>query len=194
MGESLDEGFSPDVYNMDYDKESDKVTGEVEVFGADRDGGEMSLDVEFVYDVAKGELRILSDYHSEGMEIDAYFDDDDVHQQVQDEVAEYLEAVGALGEDVEVSEKLVKDAPGEGHFDGEVDCETEFDDTCYNEVEEDIAGIDPEVEAAILDLAMALGLEDADQDDAEVIGKKLDVPPSDVHKVINQDLTQESKK
>jgi hypothetical protein len=93
-----------------------------------------------------------------------------------------------------VEEKLVKDGPGEGHFDGEVDCTTEFDDSCYDEVEEDVAGIDPEIEAAILDLAMALGLEDADQDDAEVIGKKLDVPASDVHKVINQDLTQESKK
>lgn len=94
-----------------------------------------------------------------------------------------------------VDESYVPDSDKEGHFDGKVDCETEFDDSCFKApVDEDLGAIDPDIEAAILDLARKLGLEDADQDDAAAIGKKLDVSPSDVHKVINQDLTQESKK
>lgn len=197
MGEGLEEeagveeGWSPDVYDMEYDKEADKVTGEVEIFGADRDGGEMSIEVEFEYDVAKGELRILTDYHQDGMEVDAYFDDDDVHQQVQDEVAEYLLATGALQQEGNefIGAKVDAEEAGEDSF--EVDGK-EFP-VEEVEMEEDIAGVDPDVEAAILQLASALGLDSADQDDAEVIGKKLDVPASDVHKVINQDLTQESQ-
>ena len=180
MGEGLEEeagveeGWSPDVYNMDYNEKTGDVVGDVEVFGGDQDGGEMSLDVEFEYDAATDEIKIHTDYHSEGLEIGAYFDDDDVHQQVRDEVHEFIDAVE-------------KRRAGDVEEDGK---EFPVEEV---EMEEDIAGVDPDVEAAILQLASALGLDSADQDDAEVIGKKLDVDPSDVHKVINQDLTQESQ-
>ena len=255
----VEEGWSPDVYNMDYNEKTGDVVGDVEVFGGDQDGGEMSLDVEFEYDAATDEIKIHTDYHSEGLEIGAYFDDDDVHQQVRDEVHEFIDAVekrraGDVEEDQDInlhessmsleefsskvhtalsktldhyhhyygddidgiedaykvylqhgidkaSEELYPSIADQNGGQAPDDVYIDFDENVKDEfhveeveMEEDIAGVDPDVEAAILQLASALGLDSADQDDAEVIGKKLDVPASDVHKVINQDLTQESYK